>query len=153
MLLAAAAIAFALAPDKAFHQYVQERWSTQSGLPQVSANAIAQDGMGYLWVGTQTGLARFDGVRFTTFTPLDTPALPGAWIRVLRTDASGALWIGTYQGVAIHDEHGFRMVAPPPGMPGPDVQDIAFAADGAVFIASEPGVFRSEEHTSELQSL
>src|SRR3546814_6659091 len=67
-----------------------------------------------------TGLARFDGVRFTTFTPLDTPALPGAWIRVLRTDASGALWIGTYQGVAIHDEHGFRMVAPPPGMPGPD---------------------------------
>src|SRR3546814_5532448 len=34
------------------------------------------------------------------------------------------------------------MVAPPPGMPGPDVQDIAFAADGAVFIASEQGVFR-----------
>src|SRR3546814_11360489 len=92
--------------------------------------------MGYIWVGTQTGLARFDGVRFTTFTPLDTPALPGAWIRVLRTDASGALWIGTYQGVAIHDEHGFRMVAPPPGMPGPDVQDLAFAADGAGFIGS-----------------
>lgn len=142
ILLGTAANAVALAPDKAFHQYVQERWSTQAGLPQVSGNAIAQDGMGYIWVGTQTGLARFDGVRFTTFTPLDTPALPGAWIRVLRTDAGGALWIGTYQGVAVHDAHGFRTIAPPPGMPGPDVKDIAFAADGAAFIASEQGVFR-----------
>lgn len=141
LLLGVAANAFALAPDKAFHQFVQERWSTQAGLPQVSGNAIAQDGMGYIWVGTQTGLARFDGVRFTTFTPANTPALPGAWIRVLRTDASGVLWIGTYAGVAIHDQHGFRAIAPPAGMPGPDVQDIAFAANGAAFIASEQGVF------------
>ena len=141
LLLGAAGPAFALLPDKPFHQYVQERWSTQAGLPQVSGNALAQDGMGYVWVGTQTGLARFDGVRFTTFTPVDTPALPGAWIRVLRTDANGALWIGTYQGVAVHDIRGFRAIAPPDNMPAPDVLDIAFAANGEVLVASEQGVF------------
>ncbi|PIX59906.1 MAG: GGDEF domain-containing protein, partial [Lysobacterales bacterium CG_4_10_14_3_um_filter_64_11] len=119
----------------------QERWSTQAGLPQVSGNALAQDGMGYIWIGTQTGLARFDGVRFTTFTPSNTPALPGAWIRVLRTDANGALWIGTYQGVAVHDERGFRTIASPPGMAAPDIQDIAFAANGDVLVASEQGVY------------
>lgn len=141
IVLGMAADAFALAPDKPFHQYVQARWSTQAGLPQVSGNTIAQDGMGYIWVGTQTGLARFDGVRFITFTPVDTPALPGVWIRVLRTDARGALWVGTYQGVAVHDAHGFRVIVPPAGMPAPDVQDIAFTANGEVFVAAEQGVF------------
>lgn len=141
ILLGIAANVLALAPDKPFHQYVQERWSTQAGLPQVSGNAITQDGMGYIWVGTQTGLARFDGVSFTTFTPANTPALPGVWIRVLRTDAKGALWVGTYQGVTVHDERGFRTITPPAGMPAPDVQDIAFAANGAVFVATEQGVF------------
>lgn len=141
LFIGAASDVLALAPDKPFHQYVQQRWSTQAGLPQVSGNAIAQDGMGYIWVGTQTGLARFDGLSFTAFTPSNTPALPGAFIRVLRTDAHGALWIGTYQGVAVHDERGFRAIAPPPGMAGPDVQDIAFAADGTVWVASEQGVF------------
>ncbi|PKM15591.1 MAG: GGDEF domain-containing protein [Gammaproteobacteria bacterium HGW-Gammaproteobacteria-2] len=141
ILLGMAANVLALAPDKPFHQYVQERWSTQAGLPQVSGNAITQDGMGYIWVGTQTGLARFDGTRFTTFTPANTPELPGVWIRVLRTDAKGALWVGTYQGVAVHDERGFRTITAPAGMPAPDVQDIAFAANGAVFVATEQGVF------------
>ncbi|MGN6513548.1 MAG: two-component regulator propeller domain-containing protein, partial [Lysobacteraceae bacterium] len=84
LLLAPAARA--LAPDKAFAHYVLDGWSIEDGLPQISAIALAQDHTGYLWIGTQGGLARFDGVRFTTFTPQQQPALPGVWIRSLLVD-------------------------------------------------------------------
>src|SRR5262249_19765142 len=53
---------------------------------------------GYLWVGTLNGLARFDGVRFVNYEPLDTPELKHARIAGLFVDARGTLWINTYDG-------------------------------------------------------
>jgi hypothetical protein len=50
---------------------------------EISALSLAQIAPGYLWVGTQSGLARFDGVRFLTFSPEDVPALPGIWVRAV----------------------------------------------------------------------
>ncbi|HZV23834.1 MAG TPA: two-component regulator propeller domain-containing protein, partial [Luteimonas sp.] len=97
LLLACAPAARALKPDKAFANYVLNTWSIQDGLPQISALCLAQDRTGYVWVGTQSGLARFDGVRFVSYTPEDTPALAGIWIRSLLADREGRLWIGTYQ--------------------------------------------------------
>lgn len=109
--LSAAMPARALDPDKSFHHYVRNTWSLQQGLPQISVQAITQDQRGYLWVGTQAGLARFDGIRFVTFTPTDTPAIPGIWIRSLYLDTSGKLWIGTYKGLAVHDGNTFASIA------------------------------------------
>lgn len=133
--------AHALKADKPFHQYVQDRWGLEAGLPQISVNAIAQDARGYIWLGTQTGLARFDGQRFTTFVPDTAPGLPGAWIRVLRADAKGRLWVGTYQGLALREGNAFRALAPTDGAVL-DVRDIAFADDGSVWVASPQGVYR-----------
>ncbi len=109
--LFAAIPARALDPDKSFHHYVRNTWSLQQGLPQISVQAIAQDQRGYLWVGTQGGLARFDGIRFVTYTPDDTPALPGIFIRTLYPDAAGKLWIGTYKGLAVYDGNAFATIA------------------------------------------
>lgn len=100
----------ALDPDKSFHHYVRDTWSLQEGLPQISVQAITQDRRGYLWAGTQSGLARFDGIRFVTFTPTDTPAIPGIWIRCLYLDKTGKLWIGTYKGLAVHDGSTFSSI-------------------------------------------
>src|SRR5712664_4178993 len=69
-----------------------------SDLPNSSVTAIAQTPDGYLWVGTYNGLARFDGVRFVTFDPVNTPALGHARIQDLFLDDSGTLWINTYRG-------------------------------------------------------
>jgi ligand-binding sensor domain-containing protein len=88
--------ALALKPDKAFTHFVMNQWSIHDGLPQISALALAQDRTGYLWVGTQSGLARFDGVRFVNFDPEGEPALPGIWIRALLSDRQGRLWIGAH---------------------------------------------------------
>ena len=73
-------------------------WNTENGMPSSSVTAIAQTPDGYLWVGTYNGLARFDGVRFVTFDPANTPALTHARVRRLFVDSQGTLWINTYDG-------------------------------------------------------
>ena len=102
--------AYALDPGKAFHHYVRNVWSIQQGLPQITVQAIVQDQQGYIWVATQAGLARFDGVRFTSFTPENEPAMPGIWIRSLLVDSGGRLWVGTYKGVAVYENGRFRTI-------------------------------------------
>lgn len=74
-------------------------WQVEDGLPQNSVTSIAQTRDGYLWLGTYGGLARFDGVRFKTFTALDNPKLEDDDIVSLYEDARGALWIGHESGV------------------------------------------------------
>lgn len=54
-------------------QYLRQHWSLEEGLPQVGVGDLAQDAQGLLWVGTQDGLARFDGLDFEVFTRETTP--------------------------------------------------------------------------------
>src|SRR5829696_9286373 len=53
--------------------YTLAHWDSDDGLPQMTPRAITQTRDGYLWIGTFNGLARFDGVRFTSFTVRNTP--------------------------------------------------------------------------------
>ncbi len=80
--------------------YLIAVWSGENGLPDSSVTAIAQTPDDYLWVGTYNGLARFDGARFVTFDPVNTPALTQTRIQAegLFLDASGTLWINTFLG-------------------------------------------------------
>ena len=75
--------------------YVVARFGTKEGLPQNTVLTMAQTQDGYLWVGTLAGLARFDGRRFTTFDPNNTPGLKSGRIIKLFEDHRGTLWIGT----------------------------------------------------------
>src|SRR6266545_4407578 len=68
-------IAFCLDPAKAITQYAHQVWTTQDGIPQNSVRAFAQTNDGYLWLATQAGLARFDGVQFTVFDHSNTKEL------------------------------------------------------------------------------
>ncbi len=81
-------------------------WTFDDNLPSTSVTALAQTPDGYLWVGTQDGLARFDGVRFTRFDPYNTPELPETRISKLFTDTDGTLWINTHSGSLISYSHG-----------------------------------------------
>ncbi len=78
--------------------YLTDVWTSEDGLPDSSVTAIAQTPDGYLWAGTYNGLVRFDGVRFVTFDPANTPALLHARVRGLYVDVQGTLWINTYDG-------------------------------------------------------
>jgi signal transduction histidine kinase/ligand-binding sensor domain-containing protein len=78
--------------------YLVDDWDTENNLPSSTVTSIAQTPDGYLWVGTYNGLARFDGARFVTFDPVNTPALGQPRVQGLFLDANGTLWINTFRG-------------------------------------------------------
>jgi ligand-binding sensor domain-containing protein/signal transduction histidine kinase len=78
--------------------YLIDVWETKDSLPSSTVTAITQTPDGYLWIGTYNGLARFDGVRFVTFDPGNTPELGHARVQGLSLDFTGTLWISSYRG-------------------------------------------------------
>jgi PAS domain S-box-containing protein len=83
----------ALDPNRQPSQYVREQWTTETGFPGGAVNGIVQTADGYLWIGTDRGLLRFDGFNFrpVSFTSIAT----GSNVSILQllTDAGGKLWI------------------------------------------------------------
>jgi len=80
-------------PDRALSQYIRNRWGTERGFPGGPVYAITQTADGYLWIGTEKGLVRFDGLNFQLIQHANTPALPDGPILGLTADAEGNLWI------------------------------------------------------------
>ena len=74
---------------KALTQYNHEVWLTHRGLPSNGVNALIQTRDGYLWLGTEAGLVRFDGVKFTTFDRNSVPVLRATDVRALRRGSGG----------------------------------------------------------------
>jgi ligand-binding sensor domain-containing protein len=95
-----ATAAFAVDPSKQMTQYAHTAWMTQDGFFRGSPFAIAHTKDGYLWVGTQSGLLRFDGVRFVPWSPEDGERLPSLEITRLLAARDGSLWIGTRLGLS-----------------------------------------------------
>lgn len=87
-----------------------DRWDDRDGLPQNSVYAIAQSADGYLWLGTQEGLARFDGARFTVFAGDDEYP---PFVTALLATPDTALWVGTTEGLAVMRHDSLRHVAVP----------------------------------------
>src|SRR5580700_11360513 len=82
----------AIDPSRAMSQYVRERWGPEREFPRGAVYAIGQSDDGYLWVGTQNGLVRFDGLKFRAIH--DVPGLEsGKSVLGLMSDGHGNLWI------------------------------------------------------------
>jgi ligand-binding sensor domain-containing protein len=89
--------ALALDPARSLDQYGLDSFQSKDGLPQNSVQAIAETPDGYLWLGTQEGLVRFDGLRFAVFDRANTPALANNHVTALLPSPAG-LWVGTFGG-------------------------------------------------------
>jgi len=74
-------------------EYVREHWGAEEGFPGGPVYAFAQTPDGYIWIGTEKGLVRFDGLRFTLFQHANSPTFPGAPVLGLAVDSEGGLWI------------------------------------------------------------
>ena len=92
--------ALGLNPDLDINQYAHNAWTIREGFFKGAVYAIAQTPDGYLWLGTEVGLQRFDGVRSVAWQPPKDQHLPGGRIRSLLAARDGQLWIGTDQGLA-----------------------------------------------------
>jgi len=108
--------------------------------------ALATDGRGFLWLGTQNGLARWDGGQFRVFTAEQGGAhrLPDSQVQVLHTDALGRLWVGTTSaGLALYDPRtdGFiTYAAGPKGLSHVSIGALADAGRGRLWVGTEAGL-------------
>ncbi|WP_295992134.1 two-component regulator propeller domain-containing protein, partial [Rugamonas sp.] len=125
-----------------------EHLDVEQGLPHPIVMALAQDGDGFLWAGTQGGLARWDGYRMRTFLldPKDATSLPGNFIQALYTDVHGRLWVGTATaGLAMYDRDHERFVrypAGPKGLSHSAVTALSGDAQGNIWIGTVEGLDR-----------
>jgi diguanylate cyclase (GGDEF)-like protein len=116
------------------------------GLPNEIATAVAEDGEGFLWIGTLGGLARWDGYRFRVYKadPHAPGALPDNFIQTLHGDANGTLWVGTSSaGIVRYDAATDRFVSYPVGDRGlshVSVRSIVDDGGGGLWVATDGGL-------------
>lgn len=91
--LCCASLSTALSPNKALSQYIFDHWGTDQGFPGGAVNAFAQTPDGYLWIGTDKGLVRFDGINFVLVMISEPSKIPFGPVLGLTVDVNGNLWI------------------------------------------------------------
>lgn len=85
-------------------EVVLRNWDLDDGLPSARINAVARTSDGYLWLATQNGLVRFDGIRFVIFDTSNTPGMKDDRASCLLLDKRGDLWAGTAAGTLLKRE-------------------------------------------------
>ncbi|MBL0128560.1 MAG: hypothetical protein IPP83_14145 [Flavobacteriales bacterium] len=95
-------------PDEVLHHDIK-------GLPLSTIRAMAKDREGFLWIGTENGLCRYDGINVDVYhnIPSDSTSLPGNHVQDLVIDGEGHMWVSCFGGIALFDPHlGEAMVKP-----------------------------------------
>jgi|GEM_PF-2105013 len=91
---------------KEYERWVRRSWTTADGLPQNTVYALTQGADGCMWIGSEGGLARFDGAEFKIFRRRFTPGLASDSITSLSAGRDGSLWIGTFGGGLVRRRNG-----------------------------------------------
>jgi len=138
-----ALLQYALDPNKEITQYIHNVWGIEDGLPQNTVYAIIQTREGYLWLGTQEGLVRFDGVRFKTFDKRNVEQLLDNCIQALYEDQEGNLWIGTDDGGLTCMKDGkFTTFTKREGLSNNRINAICEDREGSLWIGTDKGLNR-----------
>src|SRR6267154_2506860 len=130
ILLACSPRAFALNPALDASQYAHTAWKIREGFSKGFSFSIAQTRDGYLWLGTEFGLLRFDGVRAVPWHPPADQNLPSGRITNLLAARDGTLWIGTSEGLSrLKDDR----LAQYPELAGLDIESLIEDRVGTVW--------------------
>lgn len=139
-LLLLCQMAHALDPQRQVAQFHHTAWTVKEGAPG-QITALAQTTDGYLWLATQVGLFRFDGVQFERYAPTDGQAFPATSIATLHATADGGLWIGFRYGVVsfLRDDR-LTHYGEAQGLPTSTVFRFAKGPDGRLWAATFSGL-------------
>ncbi|GGH72633.1 hybrid sensor histidine kinase/response regulator [Filimonas zeae] len=118
-------------------------FSSKDGLPSDNINVILKDRWGYMWFGTDDGLARYDGSHFTIYShnPADTTSIRSNSILELYEDAKGTLWIGTHKGLSQYNRSKDAFINSPVTR-GASVRTICADHAGNLWLGGYSGLFR-----------
>jgi ligand-binding sensor domain-containing protein/signal transduction histidine kinase len=117
-----------------------QSWTHEQGLPQNSVLALAQGADGYLWIGTEDGLAQFDGVQFTSFGMKE--GVPNGPVSAVVEDSRRMLWVGTEGGglVCRRDGRFSTYTAAHDGLPSDSITALAEDSEGKLWVGTEAGL-------------
>jgi signal transduction histidine kinase len=135
----------ALEPTTPLAGYGRQAWVMENGLPQNTVQALVQTRDGFVWLGTEVGLVRFDGNGFAVFDRNSTPALPGSDVRCLLETHDGALWIGTSEGLARWKDGAATAFTTRDGLPGNGIQALVETPNGVLWAWTDQGLARLKE--------
>lgn len=124
----------ALDPSKRITQYMHQVWSTKNGLPENNVEAIVQTDDGFLWLGTQKGLARFDGTRFSI--------VDHRQVWALTRGHDGGLWVGTTNGLIHRSDGRVATYSLGDGLPSTFISALWTDFDGSLWVITSGGVAR-----------
>jgi ligand-binding sensor domain-containing protein len=130
--------------SREFTQFHITRWNAENGLPSSSVSSIVQTQDGYIWFGTYSGLARFDGVRFTVFDS-NSGKLPHNEVVSLLATKDGALWIGTTGGAARYFQGRFEAFGANRGLPEAAVGPFTESGGRIFAVVQNHGIYRLED--------
>ncbi len=121
------------APSEILRRYDHDVWRARDGLPGDQIPAIARTTDGYLWIGTEEGLARFDGQRFTPFGEISRSTVDVGGVASLLAGADGSLWIGARSGrILLWRDGALSSPGPALGLREP-IRALCLASDGALW--------------------
>jgi signal transduction histidine kinase/ligand-binding sensor domain-containing protein/CheY-like chemotaxis protein len=138
MLLCTVAQCEATAATPPIANLLRTVYGSEEGLPQNTVQSLAHTTDGYLWLATQAGVSRFDGVRFRTFQVRNEPGLIQDNIHVVAAGRDDSLWIGTYTQGVVRYRNG--VFTPLPGVSTEAINTILEDRDGAAWIGTGRGL-------------
>jgi ligand-binding sensor domain-containing protein/signal transduction histidine kinase len=134
VLVASCRSASALNPELDISQYAHRAWKVSDGFTPGTILAIAQTPDGYLWLGTEFGLYRFDGLHAVSWRPPDGQDLPSLPVHSLLAARDGTLWIGTDKGIASWKEGNFKLF---PELEGQVIHSLLQDREGTIWSSGE----------------
>ncbi len=135
--------------SKSLLQYAHRTWGLEEGLLQPTIYSLLQTRDGFLWLGTQDSLIRFDGVRFREFEYKNYAPLHGALVRSLLEDRAGNVWAGTIGSglFLITPDGGMRRFDAPSKLPTNNVFCLDAGRDGSIWACTDHGLLRGTATT------
>src|SRR6201996_9357749 len=130
----------ALDPAQTLRQYGQQLWQTDNGLPQNTVHAIRQTRDGYLWLATDGGLVRFDGIDFTLFDRRSTPELRSNLIGALTETSDGILWAASADGLLRRNQGSLQVLGAANGLPAGPIAGVISAGNSNLWVLTPEGI-------------
>ncbi len=146
LIIAVPSTALGLEPGVAIDQYAHEEWSTKDGLPEGAVLSILEASDGYLWLGTQSALVRFDGHSFTQFDAKNFGVAQYSHALDLLQDRQGALWAAVTGGIVRERDGAFSLFGDAHGLAHPFTSAIVPLPEGGTLVGTGgSGVWLFEE--------